>query len=185
MSKRIFIAIDIEKNIQDQIYGYSLKTFSNIGTIRIIPPENLHITLKFIGKTGDNKIEDIKGIINSSVSSIGRFDLDLDNDIGGFPHKERARIAFIGTGSRSDGFKEVFDSLVLGLEKIGAIRAKGNFHPHLTIARIKKPMDISGMIRNSSLFWKSSIKITHVTLYESILAREGAKYIKIGRFGLK
>lgn len=185
MSSRIFTAIDIGKDLRDSIYSYSLKTFSGNSSIRVIPAENLHITLKFIGKTEEEKIEDIKDVIAGTLTGIGQFDLYVENELGAFPRLNRARVAFIGIDSGSSRIKEIFDRLEPGLEEIGIAREDRDFHPHITVARIKNPLDLTGITRNSGFIWTEPVWIRSVALYKSILGRQGAKYINIGNFSLK
>ena len=185
MSRRIFFAVDIEKNFREAIYSHALKLFSGNTRTRIIPGENLHITLKFIGNTSDRDIEKIKAATGDLLSGFEGFSYSLEDYFGAFPQKERARIVFVGIKEGSKGFKRLFDILEDALSEIGIMREKRAFHPHITAARVKRPFDISDLSSMPLPVEKGQLNAGSVTLYESILGKQGARYINIERFVLK
>jgi 2'-5' RNA ligase len=166
MARRIFIAMDIDANLKKAIHSFTRKAFSGHDRIRIIPPENLHITLKFIGDTSEDEVESIKKIIGESVSAHKAFE-------------------YIGINEGFSGFSGVYHSLEKELSNIGIEKEHRGFDPHITAARIKNPFDISSIARITAAFDKGRSKADSVTLYESILSRQGARYIIIERFVLK
>ena len=185
MAKRVFIAIDISRELKDIIYKYSSNVFLDLESIKVIPAENLHITLKFIGNTSEQDIQAIKNIIRVSVSGHEGFEYELEGLPGAFPSKSRARIVFIGIKSGEDRFRDIYNSLEDGLSGIGIRKEERDFHPHITIARIKRPVSIEGVPEDPLPACGSPLNASSVTLYESILSRRGARYINIERFGLK
>jgi len=182
---RVFIAIDIEDDIRQAIYDHTREVFKGIGHIRVVPPENLHITLKFIGDVDEEKMARITRITGESAANHKDFEYLMENRMGAFPGIEKAEIAFIGLREGAGKVKEVFNSLEQGLAEEGIKKEKRSFIPHITVARIKRPFNIEEAASVPFGFRMESMAVGSVTVYESILSRHGAKYINIGRFGLK
>lgn len=185
MARRIFIAADICRDLKNAIYGHTEKAFSDYDNVRIIPPENLHITMKFMGNTSDRKIEEIRSITSETVSCHKSFEYTVETYMDAFPAVKRAGIAYLGVGKGSEELTGIFNSLEEGLACCGIEKEKRGFYPHITAVRIKKPFDISAITRIPFSSAKNMYRVKHLSLYESILDRHGARYMIMERFILK
>ena len=185
MKKRIFIAVDLDRELRESIYGYASKNFSRLVKARITDVSNLHITVKFIGNTDEEKLGEIKDILSESVAGHERFVYELERQVGAFPGAGRARIVFIGLSRGRERLKALYRSIEGGLSGLGINKDQRDYHPHVTIARMKIPADISKIIEEPVSFQKIPLNAEAVTLYESVLSSRGARYINMGRFVLK
>jgi len=170
--KRLFIAIRLPHDESFLTALSDLRSVSNkLDKINWIRPDNLHITLKFLGETKPELIPSIENKIVGLISGISPFTITL-NRIGAFGSRYQPRIIWIGS---KDTIKEI-DYLHKGLEKqmqtLGYKHSFGNFVPHATIARIHN-------INDKKFFWKQIESHTHlfnfnfqvkeIILFESIL----------------
>ncbi len=62
---------------------------------RWVAPENIHLTLKFLGTTSDDKLDEIAAAIEETVSNFRKFYFSLDG-LGAFPSTKRARVIWVG-----------------------------------------------------------------------------------------
>ena len=92
---RTFIAIDIPGNIisnirelQEGIKAYGFK-------IRWVRPENIHLTLKFLGDVDEVKIDDIAEAVSKTVGEYSPISLKAKG-IGVFPGIKRPRVLWVG-----------------------------------------------------------------------------------------
>jgi 2'-5' RNA ligase len=185
MARRIFIAIEINENIRKAIFKQSMKAFSSHDYVRIIPPDNIHITLKFLGDTRDEDIGKIIRAVSAAASVHKSFDYSLEEKIGAFPDTEKAKIAFIGIKRGRNNISSLYKSLEDKLSGLGIKKEKRRFHPHITIARIKKPVNIGSIVLDPASLPAYDMEAVSVVIFESILGRGGARYIIIERFVLK
>jgi RNA 2',3'-cyclic 3'-phosphodiesterase len=185
MARRVFIAAGISKDLKQDIYDHTSRAFPDHDNIRIIPPENLHITLKFIGYAGDRMIEEIKRITGEAVYGHESLEYTVERHLDAFPHTKKASIVFLGIKKGSEALSGIFDSLEKSLTLYGLEKEKRRFHPHITAARIKKPIDVTAVTGLPFSCNEKTYRIGHVSVYESILERQGARYIIIERFVLK
>lgn len=185
MTRRIFIAIEISEDIRKAIFKQSMKAFSSHDYIRVIPPDNIHITLKFLGDTRDEDIGKIIHAVSSAASGHNSFDYSLEEKIGAFPNTGKAKIAFIGINRGSNKISSLYQSLEDNLSSIGIKKEKRGFHPHITLARIRKPVDIGSIKWDPVNMLGNEPEAESLAIFESILGSGGARYIIIERFVLK
>lgn len=185
MARRIFIAADLDRQTQEMIHAHASSMFQDMDGVRITPACNLHITLKFLGSTGDEKIQAIKKITGGSLQGTSSFSYNLKRCAGAFPHPERARIIFIGIEEGKKKLQKIFYCLEEALSVTGIKRQEREFMPHITIARIRRPFDTGRMISAPIPSFKIKPGMGSVSLYESILGSQGPRYINMARFVLK
>jgi 2'-5' RNA ligase len=76
----------------------------------------------------------------------------------------------------------------LGLEKLGWEKEKREYHPHLTIGRVKFPSRLDALLAE---FEKSrdrsfgGMRVSRVTFFQSVLKPSGAEYSALAEFRLK
>ncbi len=124
---RVFLAIDIPKEIKEKIYNFQ-KNFKIKG-IKLVERENLHITVKFLGEVNEKLLNNILDL----DLSIQPINIHLKN-LSTFPNENYIRVIWIGAYGENliDTFKYVDNKLY----KLGFKKEK-NYIPHLTIGRVK------------------------------------------------
>src|SRR4030042_527762 len=90
---RGFIAVDIPTTPKiREITKEIAKTQANV---KLVEPENIHITLKFLGDTQESLIDEIEHIMTAAVKNIPSFSLHLKHT-GVFPNKNYMKVIWIG-----------------------------------------------------------------------------------------
>ncbi len=179
MKRRIFIAVNLPKKIKEELADliFVLQKNNQRSFIKWVNPENLHITLHFLGYLDEEKIKKVSQIMEEKIQPM-RGELQIAN-IGAFPNLSRPRVIFatieeIGDKRLSNLQKE----LGIYLEKEGFEIEKRPWRPHLTLARIKNSTP-GNKFRFYSVpysFHLLKFKIRSIDLMESKLERGGAKY---------
>jgi len=83
--KRAFIAIAINKELQQELAGIQKTLQKKItGTISWVKPENIHLTLRFLGHVTDEQLKDIRKIIDGIAKDCKNFNIDM-GALGAFP----------------------------------------------------------------------------------------------------
>lgn len=181
---RLFIGVELPEEIKEELAELKLLT-PRIDSARWIEKQNLHLTLKFLGHVPEELVEILSKRIEASVRGGGAFEFAL-GEAGAFPTRRRARILWYGVDDGEDALEKLAGSIEAAAETCGYRPEKRPFHPHITLARIKTPQDVSsaleaidGKLRNRA------VSVPHVALFESILKRTGAEYSVIDRFRLE
>ena len=92
---RTFIALEIKENIKELLAGIQQKIGSEIGGIKWVQPNNLHLTLKFLGQTREDKIEDISDILINTADNLNSFNLSVSG-LGAFPSSNNPKVIWAG-----------------------------------------------------------------------------------------
>lgn len=184
---RVFIAISFNqkltkelKEIQDQFKRLSLNA-------SWVKPENIHLTLKFLGEIETNRISQIFDPINKTASAFSSFNLRFSK-LGIFPNWNRPRIFWIGLDDKEEILKKLKKRLELELFNVGFLRDMKPFSPHLTLARLRSPNNknlLKKEIEKFSVPLTRLIKVSEIKLYKSSLHLEGAEYAKLFGGSLK
>ncbi|MGD2050354.1 MAG: RNA 2',3'-cyclic phosphodiesterase [Chloroflexota bacterium] len=175
---RAFVAIDLTEAVRKELAWIinDLKRNVPAKSVRWVRPENIHLTLKFLG---DTKIDSLDHI-SSGLDRVGEgkppLNLTLDT-LGCFPNPRRPRVVWVGISGDVDTLQSLQKMIDQMLNSLGWDLEKREFHPHLTIGRIKN----SKKVVDSRLPWGSPMKpltfpVDSLALYESILKPSGAVY---------
>ncbi len=130
---RGFIAVDIDKN--PKIYNILEELDKTGANLKIVKPEKIHITLKFLGDTDEAKTEDIETVIKEVVKETKPFKIKLE-DLGVFPNENYIKVIWIGI-KNSEKLKKIAEEIDQKLTQHGFKKNKRGFSAHLTIARVK------------------------------------------------
>lgn len=176
---RCFLAIKLPEEIKNEI----LKIQKQLpeAKLKLVEPQNLHLTLKFLGNINDFQLNKIKEALKKIKFEKFRASL---GDIGVFPSYDFIRVVWVGM-EPSEKIKQLHEKIDFVIEKENFKQDK-NFESHITLARIK-------FIKNKEEFIKKlkEIKVKPIeflvekfSLEKSTLTREGPIYETIKEFFL-
>lgn len=175
--RRVFIAVKIHAGESLRKLIATLKNDLADENIKWIDPDNIHVTLAFLGETEEEKIDDVKRLLRESCSGYGKFEFFLEG-IGIFKSVINPRIIWVGTRA-SDELTNLNSTVNEGLKNIGFTIDERLFRPHVTIGRVKI-LKSTGQINALLEKYKASeiqkVPVDEVVLYESILGGPGAVY---------
>jgi len=182
---RSFIAIDLPEEVKEGIRLIQGRIKPRLEQVRWVRPENIHMTLKFLGDVEQSIIEPM----SEGMTEVMRREEPLSfsvGGIGGFPRADRARVVWLGVRGDIDRLA-VLQSAIEGFaESFGVAREKRSFRPHLTIGRTRSgPGMITGLEkvqRSSDVFEAGSFVAEGVTFFQSILKSDGAVYRELAYF---
>jgi len=180
---RSFIAVDI-KNEKVEAAVEELKKVK--ADVKVVEPQNLHLTLKFLGEIPEDVIEKICVAMQESFKSFQPFNISL-RSIGVFPSLKYMRVVWVGF---EDGRKNLIemqrslDANLIGLK----FKPENRFDPHLTIGRVKSQRG-KEELKNFVLKHKDadfgSAVVDKVELKKSVLTPKGPIYSTVKTCELK
>jgi RNA 2',3'-cyclic 3'-phosphodiesterase len=174
---RLFVAVSISEQSRNAVSNLVENFRSESPGVRWVKPENLHLTLKFLGDVEESRLSSLKNALDSSVSDLRLFQFDLTN-LGCFPNIKRPRVLWVGIEDESNQLVRLHKNIEEQFFKVDFPKEKRRFQPHLTVARIKDS-------RNSNLFLSEfqsynlgqfTVDVADVLLIKSDLRQSGAKY---------
>lgn len=175
---RTFIAVKIpalgESGRQLQSVLKSLAAMRR--PVAAVLPDNLHVTLKFLGDTSRSRLDAIQQAIAAAVIGQSPFTLRV-GPLGAFPNADRPSVVWAGLAD-AEPLTALVERLETSLGSLGFSREPRPFQPHLTLARIKgrPPGELFELLRRHSHTNFGTAEIRSVEFIRSELHREGAKY---------
>jgi 2'-5' RNA ligase len=172
---RGFIAIDI--NATPQISIFEKEIVKTGADVKLVEPENIHITVKFLGDTDENYIDTIEQSIKESVLLIKPFSITLKGT-GVFPNQNYIKVIWIGI--IDDGnIETIARAIDEKLTPLGFKKENRGFSPHLTVGRLKTARNKNQLLKVIENYSAMEFTIQHVqsiTLKKSELTPTGPIY---------
>ncbi len=178
MYLRCFIAIDIPEAIKEEI-GELIEILKKHNVdVKWVAYKNLHLTIKFLGKTPEDLLSRISESLSNIVLSYNPFCIKIYN-VGVFPNRKCPRVIWVGIEDSN-----ILKSLQMDIEDSMAIlryqREDREFHPHLTIGRVSSQKGMIDLINELEKFKNrdfGSIEVYNIKLMQSELKPTGAQYV--------
>jgi len=183
---RTFIALELPPAVISLLHKVQqdLKRI-NIGA-RWVRPENIHITLKFLGDINPGDIDKIGAAMTAAAIEFPPVTLTV-RGIGVFPGIKRPRVIWVGLGGGIRSLLSLQSRLEQELAGAGFPKDKRSFKAHLTLGRIKQsvnPAVIRQMISEYATLSSDDFSCNQVILFKSDLKPSGAVYSKLKQTNL-
>ena len=165
---RLFVALSLPETLRSRLCGLC----NGLPGARWVAPDNLHLTLRFIGEVDGRDAEDIDAAL--SGIHFPRFALTLSG-VGEFGDGRRLRSVWVGVEA-NEMLERLQSKVEQALQRAGQPPEKRKFKPHVTLARFKSHPGgrLESYFAERSLFRCPPFEVTAFTLYSSYLAHEGA-----------
>jgi len=174
---RLFIGIDVTDELRGALVQVQEKLKSTGADIKPVEPENIHLTIKFLGEVGDDIVGKISAAIERSISGKGVFQADV-RGIGVFPSLKYIRVIWAGVGTGADRIVELQRSLDSELVDLG-FRRERDYVPHITLARVRSPKGKEKLVeavKEVSDLEFGHMQVLSVKLKQSTLTSRGPIY---------
>lgn len=165
---RLFAAIDLPPDIAAQLQGLCC----GVPGARWVQPEQMHLTLRFIGEVDGGIFRDIK----EGLAGIKAVPFSLQvKGLGFFPPRKAPRVLWAGISPVEEVStlrNRIENRLVgMGLEPEGR-----KYSPHITLARLHDtpPARLGRFLAGNSLFATEPFLVSEFHLYSSELTAKGA-----------
>lgn len=185
--KRIFVAVTVEPAGELLEYYNKFRNWFKTDRISWVDEKNMHITLKFIGDTQEDKIPVIHQALSRVASAYGSFDANIAG-AGIFGSSYKPRVLWFGVEDTGNQMIGIGRDVAGALEEAGIEDDRQNFVPHLTIGRIKylrmrKKLDEKVARMQQKHLQSVSVNAFH--LIESKLGQDGPEYTMLHSYPLR
>jgi 2'-5' RNA ligase len=182
---RTFIAVELPENIKNKIGELQAPLKRTDAFVSWVKPENIHITLKFLGEVPEEKMNEVFSATEAALKETKRFKMNLKR-MGAFPDFRRPRVIWVGTGKGGEELLSMANKIEEEMEKIGYPKENRKFSPHFTIGRVKSPKNIEKLMElvKSTDFETEDIGVNEVTVMKSQLHPAGAIYTSLKKIPL-
>ena len=184
---RLFVALEIPSAVRDG-FGALIRelraadaSFSK-NRARWVRPENLHVTLKFIGHVDNGKVDAIRAAL-AEVRLESPVEMAF-RGLGFFPDGKRPRVLWAGIKG-SPNLAPLAVEIDARLAKLRIPQETREFAPHLTLARFDPPGISEGLSAAAQANVAREFGAAHTAefhLFESKTRPTGAEYTRLSSF---
>lgn len=189
-SKRLFVAVEIDDTQRREVADLTQALQKGVRFTKAHPnwvrPEAMHLTLKFLGDTPADRISRIDSALRRALADQTAFDMNLAG-LGVFPDPRRPRVLWLGVDHGRRRLKNLAQAVERGLAPMGFEPEQREFHPHLTLARIKTirgAAEMMDVVESHRARQTSMARVGEVVLFQSELLPQGARYTALQRWPL-
>jgi 2'-5' RNA ligase len=180
---RCFVAIEIPQPIQELLKPLQTCLQSKIRRASWTKLGNFHLTLKFLGDVHPETIDVVSEAIRNVVEAQAPFSIQLGG-VGAFPNLARPRVLWVGIKQGGLTVSRLAKSVNFELKRLG-FPTDNRFHPHLTLARLRAPMNLEplqDMLRQYETIDSAVVNVNEITLMQSQLHPNGAIYTSLNLY---
>lgn len=183
---RAFFCLELESHLQQEIDRLTQELRLARAKVSWVKPENLHVTVKFLGEIPDPLTAQLEAAGREALSESGLkpvVEWELDR-VGAFPNLERPRVIWVGCSREPEDIGRLVANLHAKLESLGFAAECGHFVAHITLGRVKdEGLGIRTLAQalQSIRPFRHAARVHNLTLMESRLTPQGSIYKPIFR----
>jgi 2'-5' RNA ligase len=187
---RAFVAVDIGAEARRAVCDlrHRLEAALARGAVRWTKPDQLHLTLWFLGELPGEQLPALCQALSSALNGATRFRLHLAG-LGAFPTPRSPRVVWVGLAGHLPQLLDVQRRVAQAAGPFGERQEAHPFHPHLTLGRVNRPDAavgrafadwMAGSPPTGSCDWE----VEAVRLIQSVLRPAGPEHTELARFEL-
>lgn len=187
---RTFIAIPLPQEIKSFLADLQNQLKTSGADVKWVAPDNIHLTLKFLGERDDKKIKQVIDILEEIAKDKKQFPARICS-LGAFPKITSPRVIWVGIDRGDEDSKLIAAELQERIALIGIPKEERDFSSHITIARTKSSKNIAELIKGLNVCAdkfgqeKAEFPVKQIVLYKSTLTPKGPIYQVLKEVNLK
>ena len=180
---RLFLAVTPPPQELLRVQRATLALRDEFPAARWIPPENQHVTIKFLGAVEEPRMQSLVDACRGLAPGLASGPATMSG-LGVFPAARRATVLWAGIVDASGGLAALEGSVAARCAELGWPREKRPFSPHLTLARFRAPTRVDPTTLSAGAIEGQEWPIDRFQLYRSRLSPKGARYEVLHEFVL-
>ena len=187
-SIRTFIAIKASQRVSNNVSSVIRRLAATNDQYRWVDPENLHVTLNFVGDVVDIEVPELCKLIKEAVEIHAPFDMSLQG-VNGFATAKEPRVVWIGVDEGAEELKALNKTLEGILHHWGVNKDRNAYLPHMTLGRLGRGgrwnEDLISLMHKLRNHDGGFCHVSEVIVYSTYMDRSGPTYTPMARVKLK
>jgi 2'-5' RNA ligase len=187
VSLRLFLALPVPASVREALVAVQADLRQTGGKVSWVRPENLHVTLVFLGDVVTGRVDAVRRVVEEAVPMYPGFDL-YARGVGAFGSARSPRVVWAGFDSVPAALVEMHGLLAEGLRGIGFDVERRAFKAHVTLGRVRSARGVDALtsamasVKNAAF---GPVPVRRVQLMRSDLGPQGARYTVLHEVMLK
>ena len=174
---RLFIALSIQPEVKTNLDTIITDLKSKGGKVKYVNPNNIHLTIKFLGNTEESKVDRIISQLDNAANNISPILSNLTK-LGGFPNLKNPRVIWVDIEKNREQIINLGKTVDTALTEIGFDKDTKPFTPHLTLGRVKDNNGLNSLTDFIQQYKFNEIPLlfNSLSLIQSTLTQKGPYY---------
>ena len=187
--KRAFVAVALDDDVRQEMAGLTELLRRTQADVKWVAPENLHMTLKFLGEVSPETEEAVSVALIRSLGTprAAAFAFTLGG-LGAYPSLSRPRVIWVGVQEGQERLASIASQVDQALTQAGFPTEARPFSPHLTLGRCRSATNLNELKRAMEKmhdYEGPRVSVRRVVLYSSVLRPTGPVYEPLSTFELQ
>jgi 2'-5' RNA ligase len=186
-TRRLVVALEPPEPVRRRLAALAAELRRGAGRaaddIRWVPPENVHLTIQFLGAVPAERVADVEAALRAAAAEARPISLEVKG-AGGFPNARRPRVLWAGLAGDVAELAALAAGVGRRLAPLGFAPEERPFAAHLTLGRARDGRGAPGLAgalarvaQAEGAPWRAS----ELVLFESHLSPRGPRYEAIAR----
>lgn len=184
---RTFVAVEAGTVAREEAAALIDQLQRSGADVKWVRPENLHLTLKFLGEVASDRLAEVCEAVQSATSQVPAFDFGL-RGVGAFPRIQRPRTIWLGCREGEKAMSELAHRVDKALQQLRFPRESRRFEAHLTLGRVRGPSPglaaLSALLPVQAAVQLAPFRVEEAVIFTSDLRPSGPVYTPVGRAAL-
>lgn len=173
MGLRLFAAIRPPEDLREELEEFLLVR----PELRWVDPSRWHMTLTFMPDVAPWRLDNLEERLAEVLMGVAPFEVSLTGG-GAFPNPFEARVLWLGVDDPTKCLERVARKTRNAANAVGANPEGRRFVPHLTLARLNRPADVTRWLQIIGTFRAPAWQVREVELVESHMPRTGTRGVR-------
>jgi RNA 2',3'-cyclic 3'-phosphodiesterase len=179
---RIFCAIELPNSLREKLAQHIRRLRETVPQVRASwsRPDNIHLTVKFLGEIHKSQVSNVSKAVELATESLSAFHVVAERT-GVFPTHGPPHVVWIGATDLDGQLARLHNRVEDECAAKDFPKETRRFHPHLTLARLRKP-EGTGALAAAHIglgFESVKLNVTKLSVIRSELRSEGSRYTVI------
>lgn len=182
MSIRTFIAVDLDEDIRKAIARACGAIDLGGAKVRWTSPDQLHVTLKFLGDVPDDRVADVCDIVADAAARHDPFHFGVRGLLAIPPAGRKLRMVWAGVTDPTGELAALQEHVETSLLGLGFREETRRFRPHVTAGRFRRVRNVGRVREAVAGLAESDFGVQEVgeaVVYSSLLTPEGAVHQRV------
>ncbi len=182
---RLFVAVNLPTEVRERLAAVQDRLRRAQADVSWVRPENIHLTLKFLGETEEKQLERIRPALAEAARAGAPFSIQVSG-VGSFGGRV-PRVVWVGVENGAEPLTELARQVEGALAQVGVPKEKRGFTAHLSLGRVRSPRNAEALLATlgearAERF--GTAPVAHFELMQSQLHPSGSVYTVLDRFPL-
>lgn len=181
---RTFVALPASREVRAAAETL-VSVFSKVAEgVRWVQPENIHLTLKFLGDVEDQELHQVCRLVKSATETTRPFGF-VCRAVGAFPSNQKPSTLWLGVDDAAGELAHLQSCLSLNLSEMNFPSEARPFRGHFTLGRIRSGRRghraLTELIEKYADTEFGLVQVNELVVYASELTRAGPTYTALAR----